>query len=238
MTVMSTETPVTPVPLEERSSLTLTHKVSDSLRSEIIGGVRLAGDRLNEVAIAQSLNVSRGPVREAILRLENEGLVVISPHRGAFVKTIDPQGVLDLFELRLALECEAAALAAVRVTGEDLVKLRSLQRQSSQLVNAKNDGFSNDVDLHNFIGTLSMNTALAESVKNVNMELRLARLKSGSNSQRASEAVAEHNEIIKMISVRDAEGARAAMRDHLLRSLGNTLELMYPDSEPSRRAVD
>lgn len=235
---MTDMSPVTPIPLEERSSQTLTHKVSDSLRSEIIGGFRLAGDRLNEVAIAQSLNVSRGPVREAILRLEKEGLVVISPHRGAFVKTIDPQGVLDLFELRLALECEAVALAAVRVTGEDLVKLRSLQSQSSQLVSAKYDGFSNDVDLHNFIGALSMNSALAESVKNVNMELRLARLKSGSNPQRASEAVAEHNEIIKMISVRDAEGARSAMRDHLLHSLGNTLGLMYPDSEPPGRAAD
>lgn len=222
---------MTPAADKNQSTLTLTYKVSDSLRREIIGGDRVAGERLNEVAIANALNVSRGPVREAILRLANEGLVVVSPHRGAFVKTLDPQGVMDLFELRIALESEAAALAAQRITGVDLARLRSTQQQSSQLVDAHDDGFSNEVDLHDFIGRISMNTALSESVKNVNTELRLVRLRSGSNSSRAAEAVREHDEIIKQISVRDAKGAREAMRHHLRRSLENTLELMFSDQE-------
>lgn len=222
---------MTPAADKNQSAVTLTYKVSDSLRREIIGGQRVAGERLNEVAIANALNVSRGPVREAILRLASEGLVIVLPHRGAFVKTLDPQGVMDLFELRIALESEAAALAAQRITGLDLVKLRSTQEQSSQLVNANDDGFSNEVDLHEFIGKVSMNAALSESVRNVNTELRLVRLRSGSKTSRAAEAVQEHNEIIKQISVRDAEGAREAMRYHLRRSLENTLELMFPDLE-------
>jgi DNA-binding GntR family transcriptional regulator len=220
---------VTPAAYKSKSSLTLTHKVSASLRQEIISGERVAGERLNEVAIANSFNVSRGPVREAILHLASEGLVIVEPHRGAFVKTLDPQGVMDLFELRIALESEAAALAAQRITGIDLVRLRSTQQQSSQLVNANGDGFSNEVDLHDFIGKISMNTALSESVKNVNTELRLVRLRSGSNSNRAAEAVREHDEIIKQISVRDVKGAREAMRYHLRRSLENTLEFMFSD---------
>lgn len=218
---------MTPAADKSQNSLTLTHKVSDSLRHEIINGKRVAGERLNEVAIANSFNVSRGPVREAILHLASEGLVIVAPHRGAFVRTLDPQGVMDLFELRIALESEAAALAAQRITGPDLVRLRSTQQQSSQLVNANDDGFSNEVDLHDFIGKISMNTALSESVKNVNTELRLVRLRSGSNSNRAAEAVREHDEIIKQISVRDAKGAREAMRYHLRRSLENTLEFMF-----------
>jgi DNA-binding GntR family transcriptional regulator len=222
---------VTPAADKNQSSLTLTHKVSDSLRHEIISGARVAGERLNEVAIANTFNVSRGPVREAILHLASEGLVVVAPHRGAFVKTLDPQGVMDLFELRIALECEAAALAAQRITGHDLVRLRSTQQQSTQLVNANDDGFSNEVDLHDFIGRISMNTALSDSVRSVNTELRLVRLRSGSNSNRAAEAVREHDEIIKQITVRDAKGAREAMRYHLRRSLENTLELMFPDSD-------
>jgi len=218
---------VTPAADKNQSSLTLTHKVSESLRHEIISGERVAGERLNEVAIANTFNVSRGPVREAILHLASEGLVVVAPHRGAFVKTLDPQGVMDLFELRIALETEAAALAAQRITGLDLVRLRSTQQQSTQLVNANDDGFSNEVDLHDFIGKISMNSALAESVKSVNTELRLVRLRSGSSSSRAAEALREHDEIIKQITVRDATGAREAMRYHLRRSLENTLEFMF-----------
>jgi DNA-binding GntR family transcriptional regulator len=229
---------VTPAADKNQSSLTLTFKVSDTLRREIIGGIRVSGERLNEVAIANALNVSRGPVREAILRLASEGLVIVLPHRGAFVKTLDPQGVMDLFELRIALESEAAALAAQRVTGLDLVKLRSTQEQSSQLVDANDDGFSNEVDLHEFIGKISMNTALSDSVKHVNTELRLVRLRSGSNTSRAAEAVREHNEIIKHISVRDADGAREAMRHHLRRSLQTTLELMFPDRDHLRKETE
>lgn len=228
---------MTPAADKIQSPVTLTYKVSDSLRREIIGGKRVAGERLNEVAIANTFNLSRGPVREAILRLASEGLVILIPRRGAFVKTLDPQGVMDLYELRIALESEAAALAAQRITGHDLVNLRSTQEHSSKLVNANDDGFSNAVDLHYFIGKVSMNNALSESVKNVNTELRLVRLRSGSKTSRAAEAVREHNEIIKLISVRDAEGAREAMRYHLRRSLENTLELMFPDLEHAKKVT-
>ena len=72
----------------DRNSATLTHRVTEMLRREIVHGEREAGTRLSEVAIAAAYDVSRGPVREAIQRLVSDGLVVVESHRGAFVRRL------------------------------------------------------------------------------------------------------------------------------------------------------
>src|SRR5687768_14394506 len=86
------------------------------LREWIISGRFDAGERLNEVDLARELGISRGHLREALQRLAAQGLVTLISNRGAFVKNFGPKEILDLYELRIALEETAAGLAAERIT--------------------------------------------------------------------------------------------------------------------------
>ncbi len=212
----------------DRGSATLTHRVEELLRREIVRGERPSGSRLNEVAIAAAFDVSRGPVREAIQRLASDGLVVIEPHRGTFVKSLDRNDVEKLFEVRAALEAEAAALAATKITDDGVALLRTLQEQSVSAVSQQDDhSFPDVIDLHELISRLSDNPRLSALISQVNAELRLVRSRSGSLSERAQRALGEHDELIECLAAKDANRARTVMRSHLDASLANTLALMF-----------
>jgi DNA-binding GntR family transcriptional regulator len=217
----------------DRGKTTLAHRVEELLRKEIVRGERPSGSRLNEVEIAAAYDVSRGPVREAMQRLARDGLVVIEPHRGAFVKSLGRDEVLDLFEVRAALEAEAAGLAALKMTDDGVVLLRRMQEQSVRAHDATDDhSFPEGFDLHDLIGQLAGNKRLTTLMNQVNSELRLMRSRSGQSAQRAQQALHEHDELVECLARRDVEGARTTMRLHLNASLSNTLTLMFPD-EPS-----
>ena len=94
--------------------LPLRDVVFETLRQKILKGELKPGERLIEVALAQRLGVSRTPVREAIHKLEQEGLVVMAPRKGAQVATISAQSVRDVLEVRKAMECLAVCLAISR----------------------------------------------------------------------------------------------------------------------------
>src|SRR5690606_12292208 len=101
--------------------------VFEVLREAIITGKLRPGERLMEVQLAEELGVSRTPVREAIRKLELEGLVLMIPRRGAYVAEISMKDIADVFEIRAALEGLAAQLAAERCTPEEIENLeRSL----------------------------------------------------------------------------------------------------------------
>ena len=215
----------------DRGKTTLAHRVEELLRKEIVRGERPSGSRLNEVEIAASYDVSRGPVREAMQRLARDGLVVIEPHRGAFVTSLGRDEVLDLFEVRAALEAEAAGLAALKMTDEGVVLLRRMQEQSVSAVHAQDDhSFPEGFDLHDLIAQLASNRRLTTLMNQVSGELRLIRSRSGQSAKRAQQALLEHDELIECLARRDVEGARRTMRAHLDAALANTLALMFPDS--------
>ena len=214
----------------DRGRSTLAHRVEELLRREIVRGIRPSGSRLNEVEIAAAYDVSRGPVREAMQRLARDGLVIIEPHRGAFVKSLDRTEVEDLYEIRSALEAEAAALAARKITPEGIAQLRRMQEQSVSAVTQEDDhSFPDVIDLHDLIGHVSGNRRLAALLQQVNLELRLVRSRSGSSAERAQAALVEHDELIERLASRDGDGARAAMRAHLDASLASTLALMFSE---------
>ena len=100
--------------------LPLRDVVFETLRQKILKGELKPGERLIEVALAQRLGVSRTPVREAIHKLEQEGLVVMAPRKGAQVATISAQSVRDVLEVRKAMECLAVCLAISRITPQEL----------------------------------------------------------------------------------------------------------------------
>ncbi len=167
----------------DRSKATLAHQVEETLRRQIVRGDRPIGSRLNEAEIAANLDVSRGPVREALQRLARDGLVVIEPHRGASVRTLNREDVVELFVLRVALESEAAGIAAELITEADLAVLAQMQDQTVTAVTIEGDGaFPDVIDLHEFIANVAANDRLAAAVQQVNQELRLVRSGSGSSA--------------------------------------------------------
>jgi DNA-binding GntR family transcriptional regulator len=211
----------------DRSNLTLADRVEARLREQIVQGVRPTGSRLNEVEIAADLGVSRGPVREALQRLAHAGLVTLESHRGAFVRRLDLDEVRELFEVRIALECHAAELAAERISDEGLDELIRLQEASmSEMSQGPTPAPFDHLDLHTLIVRESGNERLQQAVAQVNVELRLPRSRSGATGERAKEAVEEHHELISHLTARDADGARAAMKQHLTASLHNTMQLL------------
>ncbi len=213
----------------DRSKVTLAHQVEDKLRRQIVRGDLPSGSRLNEAEIAASLDVSRGPVREALQRLARDGLVVIEPHRGASVRSLNRDELVELFAVRIALESEAAGIAAVRICDEDAEVLAQMQHQTVTAVAIEDDGaFPDVIDLHEFIAKVAANTRLAAAVQQVNQELRLVRSRSGASAQRAEEALVEHQALVDALCTRDEEGSRLCMRRHLEASLANTLEMMFP----------
>lgn len=214
----------------DRSKATLAHQVEETLRRQIARGDRPIGSRLNEAEIAASLDVSRGPVREALQRLARDGLVVIEPHRGASVRSLNREELVELFAVRVALECEAAGIAAERIGDEDVEVLTQMQDQTVTAVAIENDGaFPDVIDLHEFIANVAANTRLAAAVQQVNQELRLVRSRSGASAHRAGEALVEHQALVDALRTRDGVKARTVMRQHLEASLANTLEMMFPD---------
>ena len=210
-------------------STTLAHRVEEQLRRQIVKGEYVAGSRLNEVEIAAAFDVSRGPVREALQRLSRDGLVVIEVHRGAFVKSLDREELIELFTVRIALEVEAAGLAAQSATDAQIADILEMQKEPISAVESEDDhAFPAIIDLHGLISKSSGNQRLINMLGQVNLELRLVRSRSGAASERAQQAIHEHDELIRALSKRDARGARIAMRSHLEASLSNTLLLMFP----------
>src|SRR6478672_13616622 len=118
-----------PAPVE---NLTLWQRVYDHLRAEILSGRLGPGAELAEVALAEQLGVSRGPIREAIGRLASEGLVTVRPRRGAVVSSLSKEEFLELYQVREALELMAVRLAVPRLGKEDFEELQRLNDTMAQ----------------------------------------------------------------------------------------------------------
>jgi DNA-binding GntR family transcriptional regulator len=216
----------------DRAGHTLSDKVEAALREQIIRGDRMPGERLNEVEIAAELAVSRGPVREAMQRLARDGLVRVESHRGAFVRELDAGEVRALFEVRAALECQAAALAAERAGGEEIAALRKLIATSRQAIEGELEPhYPERLDFHEQIVHCSRNAALARYLKLVNQELKLVRARSGFQVVRAPRALDEHVQVVEAIAARDPHAAAAAMTIHMESALGSTLGLLRGSEE-------
>ena len=115
--------------LAEEDTLSLSDRAYRRLRGSIVDGRLAAGSRISERGLATALGISAQPVREALRRLEQDGLVVTLPRRGTVVAEIGPERLAELGRIRAALEGVAAALAAERLSPADLATLRGILRE-------------------------------------------------------------------------------------------------------------
>jgi len=189
------------------------------LKTRIMSADLPPGASLNELEIAAALGTSRTPVREAIRKLEQEGLAMRYPNRGAIVTKLSMTDVLEIWQLREILEPAACALAADRIDRDALARLEGafLELRGQEMGPEAYEAFLRaDVGLHGLIVDSTGNATLRSVLGMLNE--RIVQVRVVTSPARFQSAVAEHLAIVAAFKARDAQEAMAAMRRHLERA--------------------
>lgn len=211
----------------------LATRAREVIRRMVLEGRFSPGQRINEADLAESLRISRGPIREAIQWLTSEGLLRSVPRRGAFVPTFDALELTHLYEVREALESAAARLAAERATDEEIGDIRRCLESAHHVAQTGAEAaYPMDLDLHGKILNASRNPRLIEMAAGLQAQIRLARSLSAHQPSRARDAYAEHCLVVEAIAARDGARAFDAMTEHLRQSLAHTARLLTAAREP------
>jgi DNA-binding GntR family transcriptional regulator len=201
-------------PAPQRQSLA--GQTVDVLRELVLTGEIPTGHRVNEVELAHRMHISRGPLREAIRHLISEGLLVYVPHRGAHVRQADAAELYALFELRTALECAAAKLAAVRRSEGDLATLRQVSADSRRGFDAgRRFPYRLDIAFHRCLLDASASPRIADQVRLVQQQVILLRSRHDVDIAHTHASMDDHDQLIDAIDVRDADRAAQVMATHL-----------------------
>lgn len=191
--------------------------VYQELKHKILTGEIASQTRLMEIDLAEKMNVSRTPIREAIRELAADGLVTIEPRRGAYVSKISIKDLIDVFEVREDLEGLAAYLAAERINDEEKLALNKLTRQYEIAVqkSATQEIVEFDERFHSFIVKCSGNDTLAQMVDHVQELSMRFRYLYYDDFTRYEKMPAEHKNITDAIISGDAVRAREAADAHV-----------------------
>lgn len=175
------------------------------------------GQQLHIEEFTEKLEVSRTPVREAFLRLANEGLVEVRPRVGYFVSTITVQDIYDLFEAREIVETRAARQAAESLTDDDLLKLKEIMQQSALAVEAGDyDQFlENEINFHEYLQKNVSNKRLIAFMDSLNDLTYRERVLSTRSLENIKSTIIEHNKIVDALVRRDGQAAEKCMAEHL-----------------------
>ena len=193
--------------------------VYEELKRQIMVGEIAPGTRMMEVDLADEMGVSRTPVREAIRKLEKEGLVTIEPRRGAYASDISAKDMVDVLEVRQDLEGMAAGLAAQKIAEGDILQLKDMTRRYKEAVEAGDieEIIKQDEDFHKYIVGLSDNKTLIKMVSQV-QELALRfRYIYYDDFSRFKNQPTEHQAIVDAIVSGDVNSARVNAEEHLAR---------------------
>jgi DNA-binding GntR family transcriptional regulator len=196
---------------------TLRERVYDHVREEILGERLAPGSVLQEVALAQSLGVSRGPVREALGRLEAEGLVTIRPRRGTVVRSLSAHEFLEAYQVREALEVLAVRLAVPRLTDDVVARLDTLidEMADSAGDNDVQGFFRANARFHDAFFDASGNRMLHDTYRQVCVHLDRHRLRSLQLRGNLQRSISEHAAILDAARIGDAEGAARLIAEHI-----------------------
>ncbi|HNJ84624.1 MAG TPA: GntR family transcriptional regulator [Piscinibacter sp.] len=206
----------------------LHQEVAVRLRQRIVEGQLAPGAKLNERELAQALNVSRTPLREAIKMLAAEGLVELLPNRGAVVAQMSEQDVIDTFEVIAGLEGQSGELAAQRISEAELAEIRALHFEMMAAWTRRDlpTYYRINAQIHTLINAAARNPVLAQTWRNVNARLQALRFRSNFDEAKWKRAVKEHERMVELLAARDAAGLRALLIAHLMHKRDAVLELM------------
>ncbi len=203
--------------LEMDDFLPLREVVFQSLRTAILEGTLEPGERLMEIHLAQELGVSRTPVREAIRKLELEGLVVTYPRRGAVVANITRKDLEDVLEVRQALEELVMQKAAVSITDQ---QIRALHRAEEKFIEYLEHGdvtksATADAEFHEIISNATGNARLVALLSNLRGQMYRYRMENLKDTRSHSELIEHHKRIIAAMEQHDPEAAAKTITEHI-----------------------
>ena len=197
--------------------LPLRDVVFNTLRQAILRGELKPGERLMEIQLANKLGVSRTPIREAIRKLELEGLVLMIPRKGAEVAEITEKSLRDVLEVRRALEELAVQLACEKITKEEIRELERVAKEFQQVVNSSDITEIAEVDVcfHDIIYTATDNQKLIQLLNNLREQMYRYRVEYLKRDGVFPQLIAEHEAIIRHIENNEKEKATEVMWRHI-----------------------
>lgn len=197
----------------------LREMVYEELKMQILKGSIIPGTRMMEVELAEEMGVSRTPIREAIRKLEKEGLVTIEPRRGAYASMISTEDMVEILEVRQDLEGLAAYFAADRMTEEQMKELRKESDSYNDAVKRGNmeDMIKHDTRFHHIIVESCRNKILVQMIEQLQELVLRFRYIYYDNFRRAENMPEEHEAIVTAIGEGNADKARAAADIHIER---------------------
>ena len=215
----------------------LVDRVQAVLRQAILDGKLQPGESLVESRLVSDLKVSKTPVREALVRLAESGLVTWTPHRGHTVTVLGANDVREIMRLRAALEGLAAREASSLLSAEDLDHLDALVDEAQQAASAGDAQRATDLGhaVHAAIHARCGNTRLLKAIHQIGDQFELVRRMSVRLPGRPEQSVEEHAEIARVMRTRDPDLAEAALRSHLLQIYEDMTAEAAP--EPARPSV-
>ncbi|HIZ44907.1 MAG TPA: GntR family transcriptional regulator [Firmicutes bacterium] len=203
--------------VNENEYLPLRDVVFNTLRRAILRGELTPGQRLMEIQLADKMGVSRTPVREAIRKLELEGLVVMIPRKGAEVAHISGKNLRDVLEVRRALEELSGELACERMTEEEFRLLEQANHKFASVIDSDDVTMLAEADeaFHSLIYQGTDNERLVQMVNNLKEQMYRYRVEHIKDKSQRKVLVKEHQGIIQALEARDVERTRKMIRDHI-----------------------
>ena len=201
------------------------------LRDAIQQGEFKSGHRVMEIEVAEWLKVSRTPVRDAIRRLESEGMLEHEPRNGLVVARLDRQAVMELYVMRETLEGTAARLCARHASDMELQDLLDLVERERQLAGDYEGLARHNGRFHKAIHRGAHNRYLEKSMATVNDSMGLLGTPLMLLPHRAQTAAAEHARLVEAIQRRDPDAAEEAARAHVRAAQRERLKRLFPETE-------
>lgn len=203
--------------------------IYQTLRQEIAAGAIEAGTILKEVALSERFGVSRTPVRDALMRLTEEGLLERT-QRGLEIQGVDPETVVQVYDMRILLEEEAAGRAAERHTISEVLQLEALLARDRNLQNPDNTTMMHaNLEFHETIWKATHTPVLIDLLKKLSTHLIHTPRSTLGEGDRWQRSLDQHEQLVKAIESRDVATARQTARQHFDEARSIRLEILRDD---------
>lgn len=200
--------------------------IYETLRQEIATGTLESGSTLKEVALSERFGVSRTPVRDALMRLTDSGLLERT-QRGLEVKGVDPEVVVQVYDMRILLEEEAAGRAAERHTISEVLQLEALLARDRRLENPDDATMMHtNLEFHETVWKATHTPVLIDLLNNLSAHLIHSPRSTLGEGDRWQRSLDQHEQLIKAIQDRDVETARQTARQHFEEARAIRLEIL------------
>jgi DNA-binding GntR family transcriptional regulator len=215
-------------PFKKRRQRSLVDEVRDEIERMILHGEVAAGERLNEINLAEQLGVSRSPVRQAARSLEQQGLVTAVTNQGMFVREVSLEDALELYDLRAMIAGQLCAKLAEHASPKIKTEIRSFVVRMNI---ARTDGdegeyFKTNLEFHDYIADVSGATRAKALYNSLGKEVRLWQLRVLTDAQSLTLSYAEHDRIATAIEQSDVDAARREGAQHHINGKARLFEAL------------